>query len=132
KKLELLENTLDPLRNSVNHPHHNRKRTVSSSSKDNHLSSLVEQSDDESDSHGSESSNEQNRNKRDYLTNPYWIEDPELRKGEVDYLSNAEIQFWKDLIDKYLYPIDQDKDEQDRIAKDLKELRNSSVFFFFM
>lgn len=112
KKLELLENTLDPLRNSVNHPHHNRKRTVSSSSKDNHLSSLVEQSDDESDSHGSESSNEQNRNKRDYLTNPYWIEDPELRKGEVDYLSNAEIQFWKDLIDKYLYPIDQDKDEQ--------------------
>lgn len=49
---------------------------------------------------------------RDFLTNPYWIEDPDLKKGEVDYLSSAEILFWKDLIDKYLYPIDQNKDEQ--------------------
>ena len=46
------------------------------------------------------------------MTNPYWIEDPELKKGEVDFLSSAEIGFWKDLIEKYLYPIDQDKDEQ--------------------
>lgn len=52
------------------------------------------------------------RNERDFLTNPYWIEDPELKKGEVDFLSSAEIQFWKDLIDKYLFPIDQDKAEQ--------------------
>lgn len=52
------------------------------------------------------------RDERDFLTNPYWIEDPELKKGEVDFLSSAEIQFWKDLIDKYLYPIDQDKAEQ--------------------
>lgn len=54
------------------------------------------------------------REERDFLTNPYWIEDPDLRKGEVDYLSNSEILFWKDLIDKYLYPIDQNKDEQVR------------------
>lgn len=86
------------------------------------------------------------------MTNPYWIEDPELKKGEVDFLSSAEIQFWKDLIDKYLFPIDQDKAEQvsleqnsgdqipsnfilftqARIAVDLKDLRNSSVFGFFM
>lgn len=84
------------------------------------------------------------------MTNPYWIEDSELKKGEVDFLSSAEIQFWKDLIDKYLYPIDQDKAEQvskaiiishlqsnddllqARIASDLKDLRNSSVFGFFM
>lgn len=52
------------------------------------------------------------RDERDFLTNPYWIEDPELKKGEVDFLSSAEVQFWKDLIDKYLYPIDQDKAEQ--------------------
>lgn len=52
------------------------------------------------------------RNERDFLINPFWIEDPELKKGEVDFLSSAEIQFWKDLIDKYLYPIDQDKAEQ--------------------
>lgn len=54
------------------------------------------------------------RDERDFLTNPYWIEDPELKKGEVDFLSSAEVQFWKDLIDKYLYPIDQDKAEQVR------------------
>lgn len=52
------------------------------------------------------------REERDFLTNPYWIEDPDLRKGEVDYLSNSEILFWKDLIDKYLFPIDQNKEEQ--------------------
>lgn len=52
------------------------------------------------------------RNERDLLTNPYWIEDPDLKKGEVDFLSSTEISFWKDLIDKYLYPIDQDKAEQ--------------------
>lgn len=54
------------------------------------------------------------RDERDFLTNPYWIEDTELKKGEVDFLSSAEVQFWKDLIDKYLYPIDQDKAEQVR------------------
>jgi chitin synthase len=46
------------------------------------------------------------------LTNPFWIEDVDLKKGEVDFVSSAEIQFWKDLIDKYLYPIDANKDEE--------------------
>ena len=46
---------------------------------------------------------------RDDLINPFWIEDRDLGRGEVDYLSGPEIQFWKDLIDKYLYPIDSDK-----------------------
>lgn len=110
KRLELLEQSIGtPKTNSHHIHHHNRKRTTSSL-KEN-LSSLAEKSDDGK-SESSESSNEQTRNRRDFLTNPYWIEDRDLRKGEVDYLSNAEIQFWKDLIDKYLYPIDQDKDEQ--------------------
>lgn len=62
------------------------------------------------------------RNERDLLTNPYWIEDPDLKKGEVDFLSSTEIQFWKDLIDKYLYPIDQDKGEQVRVEVDYLEI----------
>jgi chitin synthase len=66
------------------------------------------------------------------LINPYWIEDKDLKRGEVDYLSGPEIQFWKDLLDKYLYPIDENKQEQARIANDLIELRNKSVFFFIM
>lgn len=60
----------------------------------------------------SEQSTAHHDHDRDFLTNPYWIEDPSLKKGEVDFLSNSEITFWKDLIDKYLYPIDQDKTEQ--------------------
>lgn len=50
--------------------------------------------------------------RRDELINPYWIEDQDLKKGEVDFLGQSEIQFWKDLIDKYLYPIDANKEEQ--------------------
>ncbi|XP_045459045.1 chitin synthase chs-2 isoform X1 [Melitaea cinxia] len=72
------------------------------------------------------------REKRDDLINPYWIEDPDLKKGEVDFLSQSELSFWKDLIDKYLYPIDANKEEQARIARDLIELRNKSVFAFVM
>jgi hypothetical protein len=41
---------------------------------------------------------------RDEQVTPYWIDHyPEMRKGVVDFLSSNEEQFWKDLIDKYLY-----------------------------
>ncbi|CAH2243522.1 jg9407 [Pararge aegeria aegeria] len=72
------------------------------------------------------------REERDDLINPYWIEDPNLQKGEVDFLTTAETEFWKDLIDSYLRPIDENKDEQDRIATDLKNLRDTMVFAFMM
>ena len=49
---------------------------------------------------------------RDDLINPFWIEDRDLGRGEVDHLSGVEIQFWKDLIDKYLHPIDADKQRE--------------------
>lgn len=49
---------------------------------------------------------------RDDLINPYWIEDKALKKGEVDFLSQAETKFWQELLEKYLYPIDEDKDEK--------------------
>lgn len=52
------------------------------------------------------------RNKRDELINPYWIEDPDVGKGEVEYLSSTELQFWKDLLSKYLYPLDENKEEK--------------------
>jgi hypothetical protein len=52
------------------------------------------------------------RDKRDDLINPYWIEDKDLRRGEVDYLSGTELTFWKDLIEKYLKPIDADKQKE--------------------
>lgn len=55
---------------------------------------------------------EEPKEERDDLINPFWIEDRDLGRGEVDYLSGAEIQFWKDLIEKYLHPLDADKAKQ--------------------
>ncbi|XP_060649537.1 chitin synthase chs-2 isoform X1 [Drosophila sulfurigaster albostrigata] len=128
-RMDTIESAVDP---HGHHARHNRRRTTSSGSKDHHLlSSVAEKSGDESDESDSDTSAEP-KQERDFLTNPYWIEDPDVRKGEVDFLSSSEIQFWKDLIDQYLYPIDNDPVEQARIAKDLKELRDSSVFAFFM
>ena len=49
---------------------------------------------------------------RDTIVNPFWIEDKELGRGAVDYLSGAEVSFWKDLIEKYLHPLDANKSQQ--------------------
>jgi chitin synthase len=72
------------------------------------------------------------KEERDDLINPFWIEDRDLGRGEVDYLSGPEVQFWKDLIEKYLYPIDADKTKQKKIEEGLKELRDMAVFYFAM
>ncbi|XP_076028581.1 hyaluronan synthase-like protein kkv [Oratosquilla oratoria] len=72
------------------------------------------------------------REERDDLVNPYWIEDKHLKRGEVDYMPGAEVQFFKDLIEKYLHPLDKNAAEQKKVAQDLKELRNLSVFSFSM
>ncbi|GBP49027.1 Chitin synthase chs-2 [Eumeta japonica] len=72
------------------------------------------------------------REERDELINPYWIEDPNLQKGEVDFLATTEKVFWKDVIDTYLRPIDENMDEKKRIESDLKNLRDKMVFAFVM
>ena len=43
-----------------------------------------------------------------------------------------QVTFWKDLIKRYLFPIDLDKDKKERIETELKELRNKAVLAFFM
>ncbi|XP_017770728.1 PREDICTED: uncharacterized protein LOC108558345 [Nicrophorus vespilloides] len=127
KRLDHIEKVVDP------HGHATRKRSVSVSSRgDHHLGTLAEEEAEDSSESDSETMSTVPQNKRDDLINPYWIEDPELCKGEVEFLSTAEIQFWKDLLDKYLYPIDENKEEKARIASDLKDLRDQSVFAFFM
>lgn len=102
------------------------------------LSSVTEAEDEEFGSIDSpenddmDSMAEEKRNKREDLLNPFWIEDKGLKNGEVAYLHPQEIAFWKELIEKYLYPIDQNKEHQARVAMELKELRNRMVFAFFM
>lgn len=54
----------------------------------------------------------ENRDGSNFLTRPYWLSDEGLKKGEVEILSLQEEQFWKDLLEKYLYPIDEDKAEK--------------------
>lgn len=66
------------------------------------------------DSNDEESEITEPREERDDLINPFWIEDKDIGRGEVDYLSGVEIQFWKDLIEKYLHPLDADKQKQVR------------------
>ncbi|XP_054721541.1 LOW QUALITY PROTEIN: chitin synthase chs-2-like [Uloborus diversus] len=87
---------------------------------------------DISPSEGLDLKDKEPKQERDDLINPYWIEDKDLKRGEVEYLPTAEITFWNDLIDKYLFPIEQNKEHQARVASELKELRNKVVFAFFM
>ena len=37
---------------------------------------------------------------RDDLINPYWMEDPDLKKGKEGKISSDEAQFWKDMMAK--------------------------------
>ena len=69
---------------------------------------------------------------RDDLVNPYWATDRDLGTGPVRVLDSVEAQFWRKLIDKYLYPIDADKTHEAKLVRDLKTLRNNAVFLFFM
>ncbi|XP_050306086.1 chitin synthase chs-2 isoform X1 [Anthonomus grandis grandis] len=134
KRLDHIEKVVDPS------GHASRKRSMSASSRHgghgsdlHHLSAVNEDANEDASSESdSESTSTVPQNKRDELVNPYWIEDPDVGKGEVEYLSSTEMQFWKDLLAKYLYPLDENKEEKDRVAKDLIELRNKSVFAFFM
>lgn len=43
---------------------------------------------------------------------PYWFDDETLRKSEIETLPIQEEIFWKELVEKYLYPIDEDKAEK--------------------
>lgn len=87
---------------------------MSASSRDHHLGAVAEEGEDENISNDSDSETMSTipHNKRDDLVNPYWIEDPDVRKGEVEFLGSNEVLFWKDLLEKYLYPIDENKEEK--------------------
>lgn len=69
---------------------------------------------------------------RNELLNPAWIEAPYLNDCEIDYLDPKETQFFQQIIDRYLYPLVEDKNYQAKVARDLKALRNNGCFAFFM
>ena len=69
---------------------------------------------------------------RDDTVNPYWIEDRDLLNGKRDFLSGHEDKFWKDLIFKYLAPLDKNEEKEKKNARELATLRTQSVFSMFM
>merc|ERR1719334_2295427 len=130
KRLDHIENVIDP--HSAAAPKQRRKSSRMSLRGEamtavSEGGESVDMDTEEDASHTTEPKEE-----RDDLINPFWIEDRDLGRGEVDYLSGPEVQFWKDHIDKYLHPIDSDKAKQDEIEAGLKELRDMAVFYFAM
>ncbi|CAF0791818.1 unnamed protein product [Didymodactylos carnosus] len=69
---------------------------------------------------------------RNYMYNPYWSELPWLGSGSIGFLNTTEITFWKQLLEKYLSPLDKDPEEEKRIKRNLIDLRNNAGFAFFM
>ena len=69
---------------------------------------------------------------RNELLNPAWIEVPYLNDCELDFLDPQETEFFQKCIDRYLYPLVEDKNYQAKVARDLKTLRNNGCFAFFM
>ncbi|XP_038158757.1 chitin synthase chs-2-like isoform X1 [Cyprinodon tularosa] len=54
--------------------------------------------------------------------------DIQLQEASLD---EDEEQFWNELIEKYLSPLKEDKEKQEEIKNDLRELRNKVTFSFF-
>ncbi|KAL6262075.1 hypothetical protein P5V15_007171 [Pogonomyrmex californicus] len=67
-----------------------------------------------------------------FLISPYWLQDERMRKGMVDFLSNDEEEFWKDLIGKYLRPIESDEESHNKITQELMNSRDAYLLRFFM
>ncbi|KAK5620645.1 hypothetical protein CRENBAI_021182 [Crenichthys baileyi] len=55
--------------------------------------------------------------------------DIQLQEG---FLEEDENQFWKELIERYLKPVQNDKAKQEQIKNDLQDLRNKINFSFFI
>lgn len=66
------------------------------------------------------------------LVNPAWIFHESLRDSEVVMLDPRETKFFQETIERYLYPLVEDKDHQKKMVRDLKSLRNNCCFIFFM
>ena len=52
-----------------------------------------------------------------------WIRDADLLDGTTEILKQEEVKFWNELIDTYLFPLEGDKKQQEKIQDELVELR---------
>ncbi|XP_060063085.1 chitin synthase chs-2-like [Ylistrum balloti] len=70
--------------------------------------------------------------KRNDLKNPYWITDKFLKEGAIDRMGQTETEFWKDFIEKYLFPLEKDAKKEKATAEELVELRNKVCLAFLL
>ncbi|XP_033728584.1 chitin synthase chs-2-like isoform X2 [Pecten maximus] len=63
---------------------------------------------------------------------PFWIHDPDIGHGKIRYLNKDEKSFWKDLVAKYLFPLESNEAQKKKMQKDLLQLRNKISLMFFM
>ncbi|KAI2805290.1 Chitin synthase 2 [Blomia tropicalis] len=62
---------------------------------------------------------------------PRWVlSNKRLNTFNVKKVHERELVFWRKMIEKYLYPLDEDLNEKKRIQTELEELRNRMVFAF--
>lgn len=130
RRLDNIERAVDPAPQTQQR----RRTTIRISKRD--LDPLMEDEennlDEDTDSFTDNEDTEPKELRDDEVT-PYWIDHhPEMKKGVVDFLDSKEEQFWKDLIDKYLYVLIKDANKEKKIKQELKDLRDISVFAFFM
>jgi len=128
KRLDHIENVIDP----HSTPTKQRRKSSRLSLRGETMNPVSEGGESVDMDSDEESQPSEPQEERDDLINPFWIEDRDLGRGEVDYLSGVEVTFWKDLIEKYLHPLDADKAKQAAITKGLRELRDSVCFSFAM
>ena len=75
------------------------------------------------------------KEKRDEMVNPYWMEANGENRTKCRILADClqedieakEIRYWNSFIEKYLLPLNEDKEEKKRISEGLLELRNQGT-----
>ncbi|GAB1605228.1 chitin synthase chs-1 [Argonauta hians] len=62
----------------------------------------------------------------------FWRKLPYLGEGEECCVDEDEVKFWNYMLRKYLHPLKEDKEEKERIKRDLITTRNNIVFGYFL
>ncbi|KYM77515.1 Chitin synthase 3 [Atta colombica] len=130
KRLNLLDRRYFPMEETRKEEIHEGielQHMIDKSDQENILYKDVD--DDESDILTQESATS-SQDRSSFLISPYWLQDERLRRGVVDFLSNDEEEFWKDLIGKYLQPIESDEESQVNILIFLSTLFLFLSFLF--
>lgn len=62
----------------------------------------------------------------------YWTTLPNFGEGNTELITPEEEEFWKYILKKYLHPLQENKEEKEKIKEDLESTRNNVVFGYFL